>query len=745
MNKRWSLFLSFFLALSLVISGVGFSPAQAAGSTWVVNSALADNSNCTVAVRQCKTIQAAIDAASTGDTINILAGSFTENLTIDKGLTLAGAGQGKTFLYSAVSEPVCAGGSLCGSAHMILVEADDVTIYGFTIDGDNPAITSGVVVNGADVDARNGIITNHNLGVYDNLVVYANTVKNIYLRGVYASSGGTFNFHHNTVDNVDGSTSSIALFNFYGSGAISFNTVSNANDAIASNWSQGTQYLNNTITNSGSGVHSDNNQTTGDLLGWNTVSNCKPNGYGVWVFSPFVAPTIEGNLVTNCQVGLAVARQNAAVTPLIINNSVVGPGTADSIGLYVTTDGFGWGSTNVSVYAIGNTLTGADYGVYLEEQATYTMDAELHSNNISGNITVGLEKMGTSTADITYNWWGSDAGPGVGGNNGVVGNADYDPWSLALISSSTGSTHEIGETSTLDTHVTATGVYGAQLHVLHNTAVLNFTSGVHNDVASTPAWAWDFVAENFIAVLGGGTRLSGSLQSNLHPVGANLTGQSVATWTYTCAAAGNSSLTYDSTTGTGTYLADIDGFQIPAAMTGDSVTCLAATASVDGYIKLQGRLGSSLSPAGWNDAVVTLTCVDTVGGCTGFGPYLMTTDSTGYYQLVKSGPGSGVALGNYAVSVTRRAYLSSSRTATVAIVAGANTIDSLAGAPILRGGEVTNDGTISIADLSAIGGAFGTTVVPADTGSDVNGDGYVNIFDLVLAGGNYGLSAPQSW
>jgi hypothetical protein len=63
----------------------------------------------------------------------------------------------------------------------------------------------------------------------------------------------------------------------------------------------------------------------------------------------------------------------------------------------------------------------------------------------------------------------------------------------------------------------------------------------------------------------------------------------------------------------------------------------------------------------------------------------------------------------------------------------------------LRGGEVTNDGTISIADLSAIGGAFGTTVVPADTGSDVNGDGYVNIFDLVLAGGNYGLSAPQSW
>ena len=86
-----------------------------------------------------------------------------------------------------------------------------------TIDGDNTALTSGIVAGGADLDARNGIITNHGSGVYQNLEVYKVTVQNIYLRGMYASSGGTFNFHDNTVNNVQANAGSIAMFNFGGS------------------------------------------------------------------------------------------------------------------------------------------------------------------------------------------------------------------------------------------------------------------------------------------------------------------------------------------------------------------------------------------------------------------------------------------------------------------------------------------------------------------------------------------------
>src|SRR5207237_5012031 len=130
-------------------------------------------------------------------------------------------------------------------------------IQGIALDGDNPSLTSGVSVGGADLDARNGIITNHLAGVYQNLTVRNTTIRNIYLRGIYASSGGSFNFHDNTVSNVQADPASIAMFNFGGAGSFANNTVSDANDAISANHSSGTQFLNNQVTSSGSGVHTD--------------------------------------------------------------------------------------------------------------------------------------------------------------------------------------------------------------------------------------------------------------------------------------------------------------------------------------------------------------------------------------------------------------------------------------------------------------------------------------------------------
>src|SRR5205085_1515517 len=149
-----------------------------------------------------QTIQAGVNTVSAGGTVNVLAGLYRENVTIPKALTLNGASEATVTLQPAISNPNCGGaggGSLCaGGSNLILVQANDVTITGLTLDGDNPTLTSGTVAGGADLDARNGIITNHTAGVFNNLVVHHTTVKNIYLRGMYASSGGSFNFHHNT-------------------------------------------------------------------------------------------------------------------------------------------------------------------------------------------------------------------------------------------------------------------------------------------------------------------------------------------------------------------------------------------------------------------------------------------------------------------------------------------------------------------------------------------------------------------
>ena len=265
------------------------------------------------------TIQGGVNGVTSGGTVNVAAGTYTENVTIAQPVTVTGAGASVVFLIPAISSPnSCVGASLCpGGSNVILVQASNVTISGLTVDGDNPGLTSGIVRDGADLDARNGIITNHAAGVYQNLEVHHTTVKNIYLRGMYASSGGTFNFHDNTVQNVKGDGGSICMFNFLGAGAFTNNTVSACNDAISSNHSRGTTYTGNTVTTSDSGIHSDNAGDSGgtnDTISNNTVTNSPVFGYGIWVFVPYKTVHVTNNTVTNVDVGYAVFGDSGVTT-----------------------------------------------------------------------------------------------------------------------------------------------------------------------------------------------------------------------------------------------------------------------------------------------------------------------------------------------------------------------------------------------------------------------------------------------
>lgn len=383
-------------------------------------------------------IQSAIDKATAGDKINVAPGTYTENVVVNKSVEIAGAGQGSVIVMPAVSAPNPSGcsGSLCaGSSHVFLVQADNVTIHDLTVDGDNPALTSGIVRSGADLDARNGIITNHSLGTYNNLVIHHVTVRNIYLRGIYASSGGTFNIHHNIVENIRGENASIAIMNFYGSGTFDHNTVNNANDGIVSNWSTGTTYTNNLVSGSDSGIHSDNNYNSADLLQYNTVSNCSGSWpYGIFVFAPTVNVSVDHNTVTNCKgstansgAGISYARPgNSTAVPTFTNNTVSGSG----LGIYLTTGvDWGWGGTNTTVTMSGNVITGNDIGLYFESDNTFTLNANLNHNSITGNTQVATTGQpaygGTYNINLSPNWWGSIAGPGP---SVIPAGIPYSPW-----------------------------------------------------------------------------------------------------------------------------------------------------------------------------------------------------------------------------------------------------------------------------------------------------------------------------
>ena len=440
-------------------------------------------------------------------TITVASGVYTENVIITHTLTLLGAGQASTIIIPAVSNPNCGGsggGSLCsGASNIILVQADGVIIHDIGLDGDNPTLTSGIGVGAADIDARNGIITNHLAGTYNGLQVYNVTIKNIYLRGIYASSGGTFNIHDNNVSNVQANPSSIAIFNFGGGGTFSNNTVSAAADAISSNHSNGTQFLNNTITNSGSGVHTDNagdNGGSADLIQGNTVSNCTANGYGVWVFVPNIAPTFNANTVTNCAVGFAAFGQGAPVTTIVSNNKITGAKEANGAGVYVTTDQLGFGFQNSSASFTSNTILNNVNGFLIDNSNGATATATSNFNRIVGNTT-GFNNTTTTVQDATNNWWGCNAGPGAAGCDTVSNNVTFNPWlTLSLSASPTSVATNQNSALTAKTTINSAGTdTSASGHILDGTPItfstnlgtvnptgMGTTNGVANSSFSSP-------------------------------------------------------------------------------------------------------------------------------------------------------------------------------------------------------------------------------------------------------------------
>jgi parallel beta-helix repeat protein len=383
------------------------------------------------------TIQAGVNRVSSGGTVNVAAGTYRENVTVPKSVRVTGAGV-STIVEPAISDPNCGGaggGSICpGTSNVFLVQSSGVTIDHLQVDGDNPTLTSGVSVGGADIDARNGIITDHTLStVFNNLSVHDVTVKNIYLRGIYASSGGTFNFSNNTVDNVQAEANgSIAMFDFGGGGTFSGNHVSNAADGISANHSNGTTFTGNTVTASASGIHTDNagdGGGTADVITGNTVSSCTAGGYGIWTFVPYLAPTISGNTVSGCDTGLAefascdLGGTNSCpggTIPTVVFSTNTVTDVTSGFGLVVSTDSFGFGDGEAKVSAHNNVISGPGTGVYVEETGTATATLAANRNSLAS-----LNNTGATNVNATCNWWGSTAGP-TGGQ--VTGSATTTPF-----------------------------------------------------------------------------------------------------------------------------------------------------------------------------------------------------------------------------------------------------------------------------------------------------------------------------
>ena len=141
--RKFRLALTTLTLVALLLSVFGVVPALAA-ATWTVDASFPDNTRCNTTILQCKDIQAAIDAASNGDTINVADGTYTITaaITVDKEVTITGN---------------------TGSPSSVLVTyaAPQFTNNGFEIGAANITIQGIKVVN-----CKNGFFFNRNNTTY---------------------------------------------------------------------------------------------------------------------------------------------------------------------------------------------------------------------------------------------------------------------------------------------------------------------------------------------------------------------------------------------------------------------------------------------------------------------------------------------------------------------------------------------------------------------------------------------------
>jgi hypothetical protein len=566
------------------------------------------------------TIQAAINAAAPTDTIQVCAGTYAEQININKPLTVLGPNAAinpntgiriaEATIIPTSSDPL--NPSFAGPI-VVTLSVPGITFRGFTVDGDNPGLNSGVIFNGADVDAEFGIYGDGSAN--PDAIVENNIVKNIGEMSVWINTfgfGGARNANsqilNNKVDNTLGAFGQGIRISDDAWVSVTNNVITRARSGIVIE-----NYSGNVTTHPASTIS--NNSVSAFRIGIRhnlhyvysgpgfTISQNTVNAYVQSPIPPQVtSPTaFQGIRVESIQQTVFVD-----VNDNIVNGNraaLTGAGYTRNDGLNVTnasatSPNIAFRRNNVSDFIRGvyhettavplfesNAITGSIFGFVNDAAATNGLVARF--NRIAGNTTAGFQNNAGVTINAENNWWGCNYGPGATGAgcsgtaNGTTGPVDADPW-LTLTTSAAPPSVNIGATSNVT----------SSLRI--NSASAD-TSGSGTVIDGTPA------------------TFAGTNGTVAPPAGTTTTGNVSTVFTATTLGAGGASTTVDAQTVLAaiTVTAPCRNVSIPTGMTTLRNAAVTVPISVD---DMTGMNAISYDYTfTYNPATLTFTGIDQTG------------------------------------------------------------------------------------------------------------------------------------
>jgi parallel beta-helix repeat protein/predicted outer membrane repeat protein len=386
-------------------------------------------------------IQSGIAAVAVGGTVNVLAGTYAEQVVINRSLSMIGVGApiiqcpaGTLRSYtiqesSARFEPVILayGGRDDGNGNILGADSIAVTISGFAVDGNNSGtnyrFTAFLLRN-----CRNSLVEDNN--IYE--MLYRSGMPTTFGILVYGNSSITID--HNIVN--DWSRNGITANGDDGPmpdprAVITNNTVVGEGVLPQGNWAQnGIQ-----IGFGASGIISGNEVSDIAILDPNWSAS------GIILYSPAPGIGISGNNVHDCQgainsyyasnitidgnnaftrndfiyilegsnirvTGNSFDQNNQALYFADISNATVENNTFNTNGVGIVVDGASSNITFSSNRIVGSAIAGAVIQPYGSSPSNVTFRANCLDNNAFG--------IDNSTSNMVYasgNWWGSAEGP----------------------------------------------------------------------------------------------------------------------------------------------------------------------------------------------------------------------------------------------------------------------------------------------------------------------------------------------